>query len=110
MANKIKFFVNVCGDMPEVTLKGNKYLAGHRGEIELDHVIEDDILKIELEGCGHHPRVGGASHIHSVSVRVCAKSVTTIALYDDPDMNAMGCCYCCANGCCVYGNSGCGCG
>jgi hypothetical protein len=63
-----------------------------------------------LAECGHQPRVGGAAHIQALSVRICASSVTTIAVYDDPKMNVMGCCHCCPNGCCVYGSSGCGCG
>lgn len=108
--NQIKFFLNVCKDKPEVELNGSKFLAGHQGQVDIKHDIRDDLLYIDLNFCGHRPHVGGASHITAISVRVCSDSVTTIALYDDPAMNAMGCCYCCPNGCCVYGNTQCGCG
>jgi hypothetical protein len=108
--SEIKFFLNVCKDKPLVELKGTKYLAGHQGEIEIGHEIKNDILYMDLSWCGHAPHVGGAANITAVSIRVCSDSVSTIAIYDDPKMNAMGCCHCCSNGCCVYGNSGCGCG
>lgn len=107
----IRFFLNVCKDKPQVELKGKKYAAGFRGEVELDHVVDKakDLITLDLTECGHRPRVGGASHVVAFSIRICKDSVTTIAIYDDPMMNAMGCCTCCDNGCCVYGNSDCAC-
>lgn len=108
--NSIKFFLSVCEDMPEVAIDGHEYHAGHRGEVKIKHTIAEDTLFMDLSTCGHKPRVGNASHIVSVSIRICPKAVTIIAIHDDPQLNNMGCCYCCPNGCCVYGNSGCGCG
>jgi|GEM_PF-4257383 len=110
MAGKIKFTLSVCEDRAEVTFKGNKYMAGHRGEIDIDHKIENDILKIDLSEIGHKPQVGGASKIVGVSVRVCERTVSTIAVYDDPEMNLHGCCYSDpVKGCSVYGEWGCSC-
>jgi len=66
MSQNIAFHLSVCSDRSEVTLNGKKYSAGYRGTIELEHKIENDILKIDLSGIGHRPEVGGASHITAV--------------------------------------------
>jgi hypothetical protein len=106
----IKFYLNVCETQPHVEIAGQRYLAGHRGEVPIGHTIKNDTLYIDMNWCGHKPFVGGASHITGISIRICPDAVTTIAVYDDPRMTVLGCCKCCSNGCCVYGSSGCGCG
>lgn len=106
----IKFHLSVCETKPFVELDGQMFLAGHRGEVNINHSIKDDVLYLDFDWCGHKPWVGDASRVVAVSIRVCPSAVTSIAIYDDPLMNMQGCCHCCSNGCCVYGNSGCGCG
>ncbi|WP_261281742.1 hypothetical protein [Serratia fonticola] len=107
----IKFFLNVCNSMQHsVEVKGNTFSPGFQGPIKLENEVRNDMLHISLPFCGGHtPFMGNASHIVAVSVRVCPDSVSTIAIYDDLELNAMGHCCHCSNGCSTYASGGCGC-
>jgi hypothetical protein len=109
----IKVYLSVCDDAKAVNIAGKTYNAGTQGEeIAAKLHIDGDRLKISIPGYDVQPKVGGASKIQAISLRMCGERASIIAIYSDPMMNTKGCCACCVKDgvqWCVYGDSGCVC-
>ena len=107
---EVEFFLSVCNSVTNVPWKGRVFNAGYRGKIDVKYAIVDgDRMVMELDELGHRPMVGDASDVKAVSIRKCAGNLSITAIYNDPLHNVLGCCTSCANGCSVYGSSGCAC-
>lgn len=116
-SRQIDIYLNVCDSVSgAVSLATGSFKAGHRGKVAGVRVSIDakDVAEFDFAPMKWKPRMGGASKMKALSVRVCKTSKTAIAVYDEPMMNAMGCCDCCTcpdgTTCCAYGDSDCYCG
>ena len=112
-SRKIGIHLNICDTAPAMTFNKNTYQSGFRGEIELAFsFLENDILEIEVPGKENKAKVGGASDISDISIRICENETSIIPIYKTPKNNIYGCCACGSCGVCVYGSSACdpGCG
>jgi hypothetical protein len=108
----VKVYLSVCEDVEGVTIANQTYRAGTSGE-EVPATIRrlpGDRVLVKIEGVNATARVGGASSLTDISVRVCRDTITFIACYSQHEMNRKGCCACCTSGdtrICVYGYSEC---
>jgi hypothetical protein len=111
--NPISVYLNVCEEHSPIEMGGQAYASGFRGKLESVpfQMLESDSIMLDLSDFGIKPTIGDAGKIQNISVRVCKGSISVIAIYTEPMMNAEGCCVCkdCPSGyrSCVYGSSGC---
>ena len=104
----IKVHLNVCDTSDTVSFRETSYAAGHKGPVDVTlRILNGDILEIEVPGKSDYAKVGGASEIVGVSIRICKDKTSVIAVYKNPEMNLNGCCVCGPCGTCVYGSWGC---
>ncbi len=106
---KTTFHLSVCKDKEAVFICGKEFRAGDRADIEPDYIIKDDVLHLSIPELRSKIKIGGASHMEAVSIRICSESFSVIAIYDDPAMNRHGCCAHCSGGASIYGDWGCSC-
>jgi hypothetical protein len=74
-------------------------------------VEKPDLARMVVAGLCAAPRLGPASGLRGISMRVCKESISIIGLFEDLVAEQWGCCVCqvCSNGqrVCVYGDFGC---
>jgi hypothetical protein len=103
--NDIKVYLNICDSVTNFRFRDQAYPAGHQGPINVGmQILEGDILEIEVPGHKNRAKIGNASEMAGVSIRVCKDKTSVIAVYHKAELSLSGCCACGPCGVCVYGS------
>jgi hypothetical protein len=109
--SKIDVRMNLCDSASQLKFAGMTFNPGHKGKLDIAlvaaKVLDGDLLEFGVPGKPDRAKVGGASEISGLSIRVCKDKTSIIAVYKNPEMNLDGCCACGPCGVCVYGSFGC---